>query len=108
MLSYASTIFDEAGSSLSPNASAIIVGVIQLVGVYISILVVDRAGRKFLMVSSAFGCALGLSMFAVYDLLKHQGFDVAEFNWVPLASFSFVIFVANLGECAAQPSWVNN
>jgi Sugar (and other) transporter len=91
-------IFDEAGSSLSPNHSAIIVGSIQLVGVYISTLLVDRAGRKFLLSSSAFCCALGLFAFGAYDLLERRGFYLATFNWVPLASFSFVMFVANLGE----------
>jgi hypothetical protein len=91
-------VFDSAGSSMSPNASAIIVGTIQVVGVYISSVLVDRAGRKFLMVSSAFCCALGLALFSVYDYLKLEGFDVAKYNWIPLASFSFVIFVANLGK----------
>lgn len=91
-------IFEEAGSSLSPNVSAIIVGSIQVVGVYCSTVLVDRAGRKFLMVSSAFGCALGLSLFGGYDFVKHLGINVSEYNWIPLAAFSFVIFVANLGK----------
>lgn len=98
LLSYASMIFDEAGSSVSPNVSAIIVGSIQVVGVYCSTVLVDRAGRKFLMVSSAFGCALGLSTFAAYDFAKHQGINVSEYNWIPLTAFSFGIFVANLGK----------
>lgn len=98
MLSYASMIFHEAGSSLSPNVSAMIVGLIQLVGVYVSTVFVDRAGRKVLLVSSAFGCSLGLALFGGYDYFKHQGMDLSEYNWVPLASFSFVIFVANLGK----------
>lgn len=97
LLSYASMIFDEAGSSMSPNVSAIVVGVIQVMGVYCSTLLVDRAGRKFLMVSSAFGCAVGLFSFGGYDFLKHQGVNVSEYNWIPLVAFSLVIFVANLG-----------
>lgn len=97
LLSYASMIFDEAGSSMSPNISAIVVGTIQVVGVYCSTLLVDTLGRKFLMVSSAFGCSVGLFLFGGYDMLKHQGVDVSTYNWIPLASFSFVIFVANLG-----------
>lgn len=102
LLSYASMIFDLAGSTLSPNASAIIVGGIQVVGVYVSTLLVDRAGRKFLMVSSAFCCALGLSLFSAYDYLKQEGVDVSMYNWVPLASFSFVVFVANLGKILSR------
>ncbi|KAJ6621565.1 Facilitated trehalose transporter Tret1, partial [Pseudolycoriella hygida] len=46
MLNYTATIFKDAGSSLSPNMSAIVVGVIQLIGAYISTFLVDRAGRK--------------------------------------------------------------
>lgn len=101
LITYASIIFDEAGSSLSSNASAIIIGSIQIVGVYSSTVLVDRAGRKFLMVSSAFGCALGLALIAAYDFSKHHGVNVSDYTWIPLASFSFVIFVANLGETSA-------
>lgn len=46
MLNYTATIFAEAGSNLTPNMSAIIVGIIQLLGAYISTFLVDRAGRK--------------------------------------------------------------
>ncbi|CRL04891.1 CLUMA_CG017942, isoform A [Clunio marinus] len=97
LLSYASMIFDEAGSSLSPNSSAIIVGGIQIVGVYASTLLVDRAGRKFLLISSSLCCALGMTLFAIYDFLKHQGMDVSDYNWIPLACFSSVVFFANIG-----------
>lgn len=46
MLQYTATIFQEAGSSMSPNMSAIVVGVIQLLGSYVATIAVDRAGRK--------------------------------------------------------------
>lgn len=46
MLNYTATIFKESGSNLTPNMSAIIVGAIQLLGSYMSTLLVERAGRK--------------------------------------------------------------
>lgn len=46
MMNYTATIFQEAGSNLAPNSSAIIVGIIQLFGAYASTILVDRAGRK--------------------------------------------------------------
>lgn len=46
MLTYTGFIFTEAGSSLSPNVSAIIVAVIQIIGTYMASLFVERAGRK--------------------------------------------------------------
>lgn len=46
MLFYVAYIFSLSGSNLSPNKSAILVGVIQLVGAFVSTQLVDRAGRK--------------------------------------------------------------
>jgi SP family facilitated glucose transporter-like MFS transporter 8 len=69
------------------------------VGVYISVILVDRAGRKFLLIISSIFCTLGLSMFVVYDYMKVVlNIDVSDYNWIPLASFSVVILFANFGE----------
>ncbi|KAG5679865.1 hypothetical protein PVAND_009402 [Polypedilum vanderplanki] len=97
LLSYASMIFEEAGSTLSPNISAIIIGLIQVVGVYFSTFLVDRAGRRFLMITSGICCTLGLAIFSIYDFAKVNDMNVTDFKWIPLFSFSFVIFSANFG-----------
>lgn len=46
MLNYTANIFEEAGSYMDPNISAIVIGVIQLFGTVIATHLVDRAGRK--------------------------------------------------------------
>lgn len=46
MLNYTATIFQGAKSNLSPNFSAMIVGVIELLGSICSLILVDRFGRK--------------------------------------------------------------
>lgn len=97
LLFFVSTIFKYSGSSLSPNASSIIVGIIQLVGCYCSTLLVDRAGRKILIGTSSFGISLGMFVFAAYSFMDKLGYDLSLFKWVPLASFSFTLFIANLG-----------
>jgi hypothetical protein len=97
MLSYTSTIFREAGSSMSPNDSSIVVAIIQIVGSYASTLLVDRAGRKILMSVSCIGSGVGLLVLSIYAYLNKTGFDVEFLNWIPLVSFSFVIFIQNLG-----------
>lgn len=51
MLNYTATIFQEAESNMSPNVSAIIVGVIQLLGSYIATNLVERTGRKVIQPS---------------------------------------------------------
>lgn len=46
MINYTGKILADSGSELPPNESAVIVGVIQLIGTSISLLLVDRVGRK--------------------------------------------------------------
>lgn len=97
MLNYTATIFKESGSNMSPNMSAIVVGVIQLAGSYVSTFLVDRSGRKFLLAISSTGTALGLISLGTYSMLNVNGYDVSAFNWIPISSFSFVIFIASWG-----------
>lgn len=87
--------FSTVGSNLSPNMSAIVVGVIQIVGSYIATLLVERAGRKFLFVVSTIGTAFGLITLGVYMMLASWKFNVEVYNWIPLAAFSFSIFIAS-------------
>lgn len=46
MVNYTGKIFADSGSQLPPNESAVIVGIIMLIGTYMSTLLVDRIGRK--------------------------------------------------------------
>lgn len=46
LINYTAKIFEESGSSTSPNESAIFIGLIQLIGSYVPIVLADRAGRK--------------------------------------------------------------
>lgn len=46
MLYYTAKIFHEAGTAMSPNTSAIIIGAIQLISSIITTNIVDRVGRK--------------------------------------------------------------
>ncbi|XP_065357204.1 facilitated trehalose transporter Tret1 [Calliphora vicina] len=97
MLNYTATIFQESGSNLTPNMSAIIVGAIQLLGSYMSTLLVERAGRKILLTISAIGTGIGLLCLATFMYLNTIGFDMSTVSWIPVASFSFTIFIACWG-----------
>lgn len=46
MVNFTGKIFAASGSNLPPSESAVIVGIIQLIGTYVATLFVDRAGRK--------------------------------------------------------------
>ena len=97
MLNYTAMIFKKSGSSLPPTVSAIIVGLIQMVGSYVATLLVERAGRKILLLISAVGICLSQVTMASHSYLKVLDYDTSGFDWVPIVAFSFMLFIASWG-----------
>lgn len=97
MLNYAAGIFEVSGSHLSSNVSAIIIGVIQLVGTFTPALLVDRAGRRVLLVISSALTGMGLVCLGVYMWLRHNGYSLSGFELIPLISFAVVLFAQSCG-----------
>jgi len=97
MLNYTAFIFDESGSSLSPTIAAIIVGIIQVVGNLVATTLVERAGRKLLLLISVAGVCLSQATMGAHGYLKTFGYDTSGFDWVPVAAFSFMLFIASWG-----------
>lgn len=116
MMNYTASIFEEAGSTLTSNMSAMIVAIIQFIGTCMVTSFVDRAGRKvsictiekndlievifqlylqFLYILSTTGAAVGLVTLGVYMMLRSWEYNVEAFKWIPLASLSTVIFFAS-------------
>uniref|UniRef100_A0A182QQ42 Major facilitator superfamily (MFS) profile domain-containing protein n=1 Tax=Anopheles farauti TaxID=69004 RepID=A0A182QQ42_9DIPT len=97
MMNYAQSVFAESGSGLPASLSVIVVGLIQLLGCYVCTLLVDRTGRKILLIVSSAGMALGLAVFASYCYGQVLGYDLTTLGWLPLLCFSFVVFIGSLG-----------
>jgi MFS family permease len=121
MSMYSATIFKDAGSSLSPDMSTIIVGFILLIGSYVATMLIDRMGRKvkkksyillldflivhifivcfiqILLITSGLGCSISLSVLGVYFYLQHIDYNVTLISWLPLLSFSMLMFLGAIG-----------
>lgn len=97
MLSYTATIFEDSGSIISANLSAIIVGTVQLIGAFISIILVDRIARKPLLIWSSIGTGISLACLGCYGLAYRYNFNVAPFSFFPIVSFSMALFSAAVG-----------
>lgn len=94
LMTYTQAIFEEAGSTLSPNLSAIIVSLVQMAANVLSIVVVDRIDRKKLYSISAIATATGLAALGLHSLYKEH---LTEYASIPIVAFSFTIFVASCG-----------
>lgn len=98
MLSYTSLIFAQSGSTMDADLSTIIVGAVQVVSVYASSLLVDRLGRKTLLIASCAGAALATAGLGAFSYAhKRTDADLTGYNWVPLALFSFYIVITCMG-----------
>lgn len=100
VLSYTELIFKEAGSSLGPAESAILVAGMQAVATYCSSFLMERAGRRSLMLASNVvmaTCLLALGgCFFAKDSL---GLDISAVGWLPVLAMSLyvVAFAAGVG-----------
>lgn len=74
MLNYTAAIFAESGSDMSANSAAIIIGFIQLIGAYISTVLVDRAGRKVILIKLK-GISTSISNFVLFFLVLISSFS---------------------------------
>ncbi|XP_006617438.1 facilitated trehalose transporter Tret1-like [Apis dorsata] len=97
MISYTETIFKMSGSSLSPNDSAIIVGAIQVFGSYLSTILVERAGRRLLLLTSCLGMGICHYTIGVFCYLQTLQYDVNQFSWISILALSIFMISYGLG-----------
>lgn len=93
-MNYANKIFQDSKTTLSHNTCSLVVAIVQSVANCLAMLLVDRAGRKILVTISAFGCFVSLMGMGLYDLFQ---IHLIEYNWIPLVTFSGLIFMSSLG-----------
>ncbi|XP_018327911.1 facilitated trehalose transporter Tret1-like [Agrilus planipennis] len=96
VLFYAEKIFKDSGSKMSPNMCAIFIGTMQVVATYVSTLLVDRAGRKILLIISSSVMAVCSCSLGIYFYLKTIT-DVSNLSFLPLISLTIFIIVFSIG-----------
>ncbi|XP_031838029.1 facilitated trehalose transporter Tret1 [Nomia melanderi] len=95
---YATTIFKEAGSKIEPSICTIIIGIIQVISVFVSSLVVDRVGRRILLLISIIFLFLTTFILGVYYYLFNDiKVNVESITWLPLLSVCIFIIMFSLG-----------
>jgi SP family facilitated glucose transporter-like MFS transporter 8 len=94
---YTVEIFQEAGGILSPFLATIIVGIVQVVATCLSSLLVERTGRRVLLLFSNITMAVCHLVLAVYFYLKQNGGDLRNVVWLPLLCVSTFIAGFSIG-----------
>lgn len=97
LVNYAAPIFKASGSDFDPNISSFFVGSLQIVGTIFTFFLIDKVGRKYLLLVSTAGSAIGSFVMGTYAYMSASGYNVSSFNLVPVISLSFVIFISSIG-----------
>ncbi|XP_045028718.1 facilitated trehalose transporter Tret1 [Daphnia magna] len=105
MVFYTVSIFQSAGSSIESRYATIIVGGVQLVFTIASGFLVDRYGRRILLLSSAAVTSISLTSmgtFFYFQRIWGEATATELLGWVPLVSL-IVFFVAYSGGMSNVP-----
>ncbi|CAH1716649.1 unnamed protein product [Aphis gossypii] len=97
LIFYAQSIFETSNCSVSPKLCSVIIGVLQVIFTFASSQLVDRAGRRVLLLISDSVMAVCLGTLAYYFWLQEHGVDVSSFNLIPLISLGVYISTFALG-----------
>ncbi|KAJ8942447.1 hypothetical protein NQ318_002659 [Aromia moschata] len=98
VLFYAQGIFTSAGVSLAPEICTIMIGVVQIVASGATPVLVEKRGKRFLLLLSAVGMAVAQGALAYFFYLKdNQKSDVSAIGWLPIASLVVYIVTYCLG-----------
>ncbi len=96
MIFYTANIFNSAGSTLDSNLSTIIVGIVQFVATCSSIFLVDKAGRKILLLISSAVMCVSLVVLGVFFRLQEDGKDEG-LGWLPLVCLMIFMVAFSIG-----------
>ena len=97
IIAYSETIFQTIGTTLLPSDIAIIFGVVQLASAVIAASIVDRVGRRPLLLISISGTASCNFIVALYFFLERLEVNTDSIQWLPVMAVMIFILCYVIG-----------
>ncbi|KAH8283468.1 hypothetical protein KR018_003179 [Drosophila ironensis] len=98
ILFYSSSIFADVGSSLSGTDASIIIAVVQVTSTFVAVMIIDKTGRRILLIISGLLMAISTALMGLYfqmDESKPGSMD--DFGWLPICSICVFIVFFSIG-----------
>lgn len=86
-----------ADTGIDPDIQTIIVGAVLLIACIAGTILVDKLGRKVLLLISIIGITLSLVALGIYFYLQENDADVSNLAWLPLTSLCIFLITYSLG-----------
>ncbi|KAL1497474.1 hypothetical protein ABEB36_008434 [Hypothenemus hampei] len=97
LLSFLKTIYEAAGSTIPPNYCTIITGSVQVLSNTACVFMVEKMGRKLLLLICCVFCFLAMLVLGIYFWLKSNNFDVESVFWLPITCLIVYMLVFSFG-----------
>lgn len=97
LLSFMKTIYEAAGSTIPPNTCTIITGSVQVLSNTACIFMVERMGRRLLLLICCVFCFLSMTALGIYFYLKNHNYDVQSVFWLPIVCLIIYMLVFSFG-----------
>ncbi|XP_028137671.2 uncharacterized protein LOC114332135 [Diabrotica virgifera virgifera] len=109
IMSYLQPIFDATGTEVSGSIYAIIVGVVQVVLYFIASLLVEKWGRRPLLLFSSIASTIPLVVLGAYFHLQSIGSSfVHHITWLPVVGIIVLVVTAVIGLCSVALAYLND
>lgn len=99
---YCATIFEQAGFQDKSTFVSIIIGVVQFISSVVSLFIIDRGGRRFLLLTASTSMSLNLIVAGIYFYLTKNNLDGGmDLSWIAVTTLSvyIVAFASGWGPC---------
>ncbi|KAF2359664.1 Sugar/inositol transporter [Trinorchestia longiramus] len=90
------TIFESADVDMSSENSSILVAIVQVIGCVVAAGVMDKAGRRLMLIISSVVMAVSQATMGVYFYLLSQD-KASNLGWMPITSLMIFIFSFSTG-----------
>ncbi|XP_021192267.3 facilitated trehalose transporter Tret1 [Helicoverpa armigera] len=99
VLIFAGVVFERASESislkLSPNKQVMMIGVVQLLGSIVATCIVEKTGRKLLLVTTSFAVGVGMLILSAWFYMTSSGMWLP--GWLPVLAMCMCIFADAAG-----------
>lgn len=95
---YTGFIFNAADTGIDGSIATIIVGVMQVIATFVASMVVDKVGRRImLLISVAIMAVCSILLGVFFFLSARNPADVENLGWLPIVSLSIFIVMFSIG-----------
>lgn len=95
---YTTDIFRDAQTGIDESLSTIVVGLMQVIATFISVMVVDKLGRRILLLASSAVMAISTVLMGLYFFMQsNDKSSVDNLGWLPVVSLCVFIVMFSIG-----------